>query len=98
MKHRSRYPDNWKAIALQIKQNAGWKCELCGLECIPAGVKVLNMGRSDRARQRLEVHHINRKPEDNRQENLIAICSACHLRQHRRRQGSLPIGQLSLFP
>jgi hypothetical protein len=31
--NRSRYPSNWKEIALQIKTEANWKCENCGREC-----------------------------------------------------------------
>lgn len=30
---KSRYPKNWKAIALQVKENAGWCCEECGRPC-----------------------------------------------------------------
>ncbi|MFM7880796.1 MAG: HNH endonuclease [Microcystis panniformis] len=45
----------------------------------------------------MAVHHHNRQPEDNRPENLIALCSACHLERHKFRLGSVSIGQLSLF-
>ena len=98
MKHRERYPENWEAIALKVKQEARWRCELCGLQCIPVGKTIAKIDRSERARYRLEVHHINLKPEDNRRKNLIALCSACHLRQHRGQHGSVHINQLSLFP
>lgn len=97
MKHRQRYPADWKAIALRIKENAGWKCELCGLECIPEGTKVADIGRSERAKYTLTVHHKNLKPEDNCDENLIALCSGCHLRQHRNGRGNVPVGQMVLF-
>jgi hypothetical protein len=44
------------------------------------------------------VHHRNRIPEDNRPENLIALCTACHLSYHNRGQSNVSPGQLSLFP
>jgi hypothetical protein len=97
MKYRDRYPADWEEIALKVKQAAKWQCEMCGLGCIPSGVTVADIGKSARAIYRLEAHHINCKPEDNRKENLIALCSSCHLRQHRRGHGSVPVGQLSLF-
>ena len=96
MKYRSRYPKNWNEIALQVKQEAKWQCQMCGLRCIPSNKKIAGINRSERAKYRLEVHHINRKPEDNRRSNLIALCSACHLRQHRRGCGSVPVGQMKL--
>jgi hypothetical protein len=43
------------------------------------------------------VHHRNRIPEDNRLENLVALCTACHLSYHNRRQSNVSPGQLSLF-
>lgn len=30
---RRRYPKNWDAIALQIKEQAGWICDHCGKPC-----------------------------------------------------------------
>jgi len=30
---RSRYPDNWAAIAIDVKTAAGWKCQECGRPC-----------------------------------------------------------------
>ncbi|NES68412.1 MAG: hypothetical protein F6K24_25855 [Okeania sp. SIO2D1] len=32
------YPDNWKEIALSIKQAANWTCEWCGRPCRPPGI------------------------------------------------------------
>lgn len=96
MKYRERYPKDWEVIALRIKQQANWQCQMCGLKCISSEMTVNTLDRSQRAIYRLEVHHINRKPEDNRIENLIALCSSCHLRQHRRKRGNVPFGQLNL--
>lgn len=30
---RSRYPTNWGAIAMEVKNRAGWKCQQCGRPC-----------------------------------------------------------------
>ena len=30
---RSLYPDNWEAIALQVKEEANWTCQECGKAC-----------------------------------------------------------------
>ena len=45
----------------------------------------------------LSVHHRNHQPEDNRLENLLAVCPACHLAMHRGGHGNASPGQLSLF-
>lgn len=29
---KSRYPPNWSEIARQVKEQAGWKCEHCGVK------------------------------------------------------------------
>jgi predicted HNH restriction endonuclease len=45
----------------------------------------------------LTVHHANYTPEDNRAENLIPLCTACHLSYHTRKKSNVTPGQLSLF-
>lgn len=40
-------------------------------------------------RDRLQVHHRNRDPRDNRPENLQTLCRYCHIKAHRRRH---PVG------
>ncbi len=63
-----RYTKNWKEIAYQVKEKAGWKCNQCGH---PDDYKT-GYG--------LSVHHLNRIKSDNREENLVALCQRCHLR------------------
>lgn len=29
-RHRGKYPDNWKATAMRVKHQAGWRCVRCG--------------------------------------------------------------------
>ena len=34
---RSRYPDDWEAIAFDIKSKAQWRCENCDRPCLKPG-------------------------------------------------------------
>ena len=71
---KSRYPKNWKDIAMNVKTVSGWKCMECGMQCRKPGEPF------DTHRRTLTVHHINHIPEDCREENLIALCASCHLK------------------
>lgn len=71
---RKRYPKDWKQIAFEVKQEAGWKCEECGVQCYRPGQRVTDHGLV------LTVAHLNHTPEDCRRENLRALCARCHLR------------------
>jgi 5-methylcytosine-specific restriction endonuclease McrA len=90
---RSRYPKNWTSIALAIKTQAHWQCQECGLDCTPTPIA----DRSLKARKTLTVHHQDYNPGNNHPDNLIALCSACHLKKHSGRKGNINIGQLALF-
>lgn len=69
----SKYPDNWKEIALEIKNEAQWQCELCGKQCRRPGEPF------DTHKNTLTVMHCNHIEADCRPENLAAACSPCHL-------------------
>jgi hypothetical protein len=45
---RSRYPDDWDAIAHQVKNAAGWKCAQCGKLCRKPG-ETLRQARTPRS-------------------------------------------------
>ncbi len=94
---KSRYPKNWKELAHSVKEAANWRCQRCNLLCYKTGEKPEGVTRSERAIRTLNVHHRNHNPEDNRLENLIAVCTTCHLAMHTRRNGSTSPGQLSLW-
>ena len=78
------YPENWKDIAVSIKEDAGWKCVKCG------HVHDVENGYV------LTVHHMNGNKKDCSYRNLVAVCQRCHLRlqQYTRAIG---FGQVSLF-
>lgn len=68
MKRKADYHKNWKEIAWDKKEKAGWKCQHCGHpDDYEAGYV-------------LTVHHLNRVKSDNSEENLAALCQRCHLR------------------
>lgn len=71
---RKRYPREWNQIALQIKEETGWKCQQCGKQCRRPGETF------DTHKRTLTVAHLNHIPEDCRKENLKAMCAPCHLR------------------
>lgn len=69
----TKYPEDWPEIAERIKEAAGWKCEKCGRACRMPGEQF------DTHRRTLTVAHINHTESDCRDENLVALCPACHL-------------------
>ncbi len=60
-------------------------------------IKEMGAIRRERSIKTLVVHHRNYTPEDNRAENLAALCSGCHMLFHTRRRGNISPGQLSLW-
>jgi hypothetical protein len=70
--NRARYPADWPAISRRIRfERAHGRCERCGAE-------------NDRphpvtgARVVLTVAHLDHRPENCREENLVAMCQRCH--------------------
>ena len=75
----SRYPDNWDEIANQLKQQADWKCSKCRMQCLKPDDDISSLTKSERMRRTLTVHHRNYQPEENHPDNLICLCTGCHL-------------------
>jgi len=90
-----RYPKNWDAIALTKKVSVSWRCEDCGLKCLDPALKS-ELPLSERKRWEMSVHHQDYDPSNNSPENLIGLCSGCHLRKHANKKGNITPGQLSL--
>ncbi len=76
----TKYPADWKAIALAVKEASGWKCEPCGKQCHRPGERVM------KTQDVLTVAHVNHDESDCRPENLVAACAVCHLRYDNERR------------
>ena len=76
--NKTRYPKDWAAISRRIRRRAGDACEWCGAvngEPNPAtGSRVV-----------LTVAHLDHTPEHCSDDNLVALCQACHLGYDRER-------------
>jgi len=87
---KSRYPNNWDAKALSIKQQANWCCTRCGKPCRKPGENILKFQCRLPAFWRkvyvkpgqfvLTVAHKDQNPANNDLSNLAALCSVCHLK------------------
>jgi len=79
------YAWNWKEIAKEVKNRAGWACEECGMPHLP------EFGYC------LTVHHKDGNKKNNEPDNLIALCQRCHLRAQTRLRLRPDSRQLKLF-
>lgn len=96
----TRYPADWKAIALATKEAAHWICQDCGMQCRRPGESF------DTHRRTMSVMHLDHNPQNCDPSNLRAACSACHLRYdaaihavhaaETRRRKRLSAGQMEL--
>ena len=66
--NKGEYPENWKEIADQVKEEAEWVCIRCGHPHDP------------KAGYCLTVHHLDMNPANCHWWNLVALCQRCHLR------------------
>ena len=71
------YPSDWPAIARQVKEEAGWRCQQCGRQCYRPGEQ--HTRRVKNWRRVLTVAHLDRNPANNERANLRALCVVCHL-------------------
>lgn len=71
-KSTGEYPPNWKEIAMEVKELAGWKCVRCGhRHDVENGFM-------------LTVHHLDLNKSNCQWWNIVALCQKCHLKiQHK---------------
>lgn len=65
--HFGEYPSNWKEVAKQVKDDAGWQCVRCGYPHDP------------KAGYCLTVHHLDCDKSNCKWWNTVALCQRCHL-------------------
>ena len=95
---RKRYPRNWDQISAAAKHASGWRCQHCQQLCLRPGEKHPDLTRSEWTKVTLSTHHANFLPEDNNPENLIVLCTPCHLALHAQaKRSNVSPGQLSLW-
>lgn len=96
-----QHPKDKKAIGLQVKQDADWRCEVCDKKCRRPGEPFDTNCRT------LTLAFRNHNSFDFKRENLVAMCVPCHLDHDAIRQRRVDImrgicgkkeTQLSLFP
>jgi hypothetical protein len=86
--NRSRYPADWPAISLAIKERAGWQCE-CEGECGRGTHKGRCPNRHGEpaygtgSKVVLTTAHLDHVPERVDPANLRAMCQGCHLHYDR---------------
>jgi len=94
--NRELYPENWKEIALVVKNESNWTCAQCGKICrklgerLAASCKRINEWRAVANKPQSFTltcaHYPDRDPANCARNNLIALCAPCHLiidsRQH----------------
>jgi len=80
--NRSRYPADWKAISVEVRTRAGWRCE--GSPAYP-DCRAFNGEEHPVTTSRvvLTVAHLDHQPENvgepGERPNLKAWCQRCHL-------------------
>ncbi len=64
-----RYHPEWDTISRYVRELSDFYCARCGKDC----------RNSITSESVLQVHHIDENPGNNELENLIPLCSVCHL-------------------
>lgn len=91
--NKARYPKDWRAISLDVRVNARWRCECdgrcggknCGVPLAIRGRGQLCDAQDDLphpitgSKVVLTVAHLDHTPENCDRANLKAMCQACHL-------------------
>ncbi len=74
MKHRWLYPANWDELAWACKEQAGWRCEHCG---VAHGSDVVSERLGVVYTVYLAAAHLDHDPW-NPSPRLAALCPSCH--------------------
>jgi len=83
---KDEYPAYWDRLARQIKNDAAWKCEICGHPHDPKNGYTLT------------VHHLIETKSLCLRWNLAALCQRCHLRIQGRLDLYREVSQFQFLP
>lgn len=67
-KTKAGYTDDWTSVSQQIRKQASYICEECGVDL-------------SSAKRLLHVHHVNGVKSDNSPSNLKPLCADCHRKE-----------------
>jgi 5-methylcytosine-specific restriction endonuclease McrA len=67
------YIDRWNEIRKEIYKRDNWTCQECHNKC--SGIK-------SKTYKRIQCHHIDQDKKNCNPNNLITLCSSCHIRIH----------------
>lgn len=81
-----RYHDQWSQISRHVRLLFNQLCARCGKDC----------ASPDGQHSQLQVHHIDENPGNNAIENLIPLCSVCHLQIEKEARLHAPYQQQQL--
>lgn len=90
--NKNRYPENWKEIRYEILERAKHCCEFCGVKNHADGVRDSSgvfhewgsaifsnlVETKKRITIVLTIAHLDHTPENNKSDNLKALCQKCH--------------------
>ena len=84
-----RYHPEWDTVSRYVRELFDFFCARCNKDC----------RNSKNADSVLQVHHIDENPGNNELENLIPLCSSCHLKIEKEARLHAPYNaiQLELF-
>ena len=84
-----RYHPEWDTVSRYVRELFDFYCARCGKDC----------RNSITSESVLQVHHIDENPGNNDLENLIPLCSVCHLKIEKEARLHAPYNetQLELF-
>ena len=74
MKNKHLYPKNWPELARRCREQAGYRCELCGIE---RGAERISR-RGNPYKVTLQACHEDHSQRQREDATLLCLCAICH--------------------
>lgn len=84
MQNDSRYIKDWHILSRLIRSIYNYHCANCFKDC----------SNPKFYKDKLQVHHIDENPRNNKFDNLIPLCSSCHLKIEKEARVHAPYSHL----